>query len=75
MTNSATIGSRGRITLPKELRDKYHLRAGETATVLDSGTGILVTHSHTSLRGLLRGKVDVKGFEADLRRLRDEWSP
>ncbi len=74
MAKSATISSKGQITLPKELRDKYHLREGETATVLDAGEGILIKHGHASLRGLLRGKVDLKGFEADLRKLREEWS-
>ncbi len=74
MAKSATISSKGQITLPKELRDKYHLREGETATVLDAGEGILIKHGRASLRGLLRGKVDLKGFEADLRRLREEWS-
>lgn len=74
MAKSATISSKGQITLPKELRDKYHLQEGETATVLDAGEGILIKHGRASLRGLLKGKVDQKGFEEDLRRLRAEWS-
>lgn len=60
--------------MPKELRDKYHLKEGEAALILDAGEGILVKHGRASLRGLLRGKIDVEGFEEDLRKLRKEWS-
>lgn len=75
MAKSATISSKGQITLPKELRDKYHLKEGETALVLDAGEGILIKHGRSSLRGILKGKVDTKGFEKDLRKLRREWRP
>ncbi len=74
MAKSATISSKGQITLPKELREKYHLQEGETATVLDAGEGIRIKHGRASLRGLLKGKIDVKGFEDDLRKLREEWT-
>lgn len=74
MAKAATISSKGQITLPKELRDKYHLVEGETALLLDTGEGILVKHGRASLRGLLKGKLDSQGFEADLRKLRKEWS-
>ncbi len=74
MAKAATISSKGQITLPKELREKYHLKEGETAVVLDAGEGILIKHGRSSLRGLLKGKIDSKGFEADLRKLRKEWS-
>lgn len=74
MAKSATISSKGQITLPKELRDKYHLKEGETAMVLDAGEGILIKHGRASLRGLLKGKIDLRGFEDDLRKLREEWT-
>jgi len=73
MTKTATIGSRGQITLPKELRDKYHLGEAETAVILDRGDGILVRHGRSALRGLLQGKIDSAGFEKDLRKIRKEW--
>jgi AbrB family looped-hinge helix DNA binding protein len=73
VAKSATISSKGQITLPKVLRDKYHLGEGETALVLDAGEGILIKHGRTGLRGLLKGKVDPKAFEEDLRKLRKEW--
>lgn len=74
MAKSATISSKGQITLPKELREKYHLREGETAVVVDGGEGILIKHGRASLRGLLKGKIDSKGFEEDLKKLRKEWT-
>src|SRR2546429_6738241 len=73
MAKSATISSKGQITLPKELRNKYHLTEGESAVVLDAGEGILIKHARSSLRGLLKGKIDIKGFEEDLKKLRKEW--
>ncbi len=74
MAKSSTISSKGQITLPKDLREKYHLKEGETAVVLDAGEGILIKHARASLRGLLKGKVDLRGFEEDLRKLREEWT-
>ena len=74
MAKSATISSKGQITLPKELREKYHLKEGEEALILDSGDGILLKHGRTSLRGILKGKIDSKDFEEDLRKLRKEWN-
>ncbi len=74
MAKTVTISSKGQVTLPKDLREKYHLKEGETAMILDGGEGILIKHGRASLRGLLKGKIDVEGFEQDLRRLRKEWS-
>ena len=74
MAKSVTISSKGQITLPKDLREKYHLSEGQTAIVLDAGEGILVKHGRATLRGVLKGKIDLEGFEQDLRKLRREWS-
>ena len=74
MAKVATISSKGQITLPKRLREKYHLKEGEEALMLDAGDGILLKHGRTNLRGILKGKIDSKGFEEDLRKLRREWS-
>ncbi len=73
MAKSVTISSKGQITLPKELREKYHLKEGETAVLLDAGEGILIKHGRSSLRGLLKGKIDSEEFEAAIRKLRKEW--
>jgi AbrB family looped-hinge helix DNA binding protein len=73
MVKKAKISSKGQITLPKDLRDKYHLSCGETVIVSDSGEGIIIRHGNGTLRGILKGKVDIKGFEKDIRGLREEW--
>lgn len=71
---TATIGSKGQITLPKALREKYHLTEGEKATILPAREGILIKHRELSLRGMLAGKVMTDRFEKDLRNLRREWT-
>jgi AbrB family looped-hinge helix DNA binding protein len=73
MAHSGTVSSKGQITLPKELRDRYHLHPGERILILDSSDGVLLKHGKTSLRGTLKGKLDSVEFEKDLRRLRREW--
>ena len=67
-----TISSKGQITLPKDLRDKYHMRCGERVIVSDSGEGIIIRHEKVTLRGILKGKVDTEGFEQDIKDLRKE---
>jgi AbrB family looped-hinge helix DNA binding protein len=74
VAKTATISSKGQITLPKELREKYHLMGGEKALILDTGEGILVKHIRPGLRGLLKGRIDSRGFEEDLREIRREWT-
>ena len=74
MAKGVTISSKGQITLPKELREKYHLKEGEEALIVDAGDGILLKHGRTSPRGILEGKIDSKGFEEDLKKLRKEWT-
>ena len=74
MVKKVKISSKGQITLPKDLRDKYHLSCGETVIVSDSGEGIIIRHGNGTLRGILKGKVDIKGFEKDIRGLREEWN-
>lgn len=71
---TVTISSKGQITLPKALREKYHLTEGEEAIVLPARDGILVKHKKLSLRGILAGKIDTEGFEKDLKKLRREWT-
>lgn len=73
MAKTVTVSSKGQITLPKDLREKHHLKEGEPVLILDSEEGVVVRHARKSLRGLLKGKIDGKGFERDLKRLRREW--
>jgi AbrB family looped-hinge helix DNA binding protein len=74
MVRAVTIGSKGQITLPKEIRDRHHLHAGERVILLESEEGVLLKHGKTRLRGSLAGKIDAGGFERDLRRLRRQRS-
>ncbi len=73
MATTATVSSKGQITLPKSLREKHNLREGETVLVLETRDGVLIRHGRKSLRGLLRGRIDTAGLEASVRALRREW--
>ena len=73
MARTVTVSSKGQITLPEELRRKYHLREGEKALVSDAGEGVLIKHGRSTLRGLLKGRVDTSRIEKDIRRLRKQW--
>lgn len=74
MAHSATVSSKGQITLPKPLRDRHHLKEGEVVLILDSDEGIFIRHGRSALRGMLRDRIDSEGFERDLKRLRKEWT-
>lgn len=74
MAHSVTISSKGQVTLPKELRNRHHLREGETALILDLPEGVLIRHGRSSLRGVLKGGFDMKSFEDEVRKLRREWT-
>jgi len=67
------IGPKGQVTIPKELREKYHLLEGEDVVVVPSAEGVLVKHPTTSLRGRLKGKINTQGLEDELKRLRKQW--
>jgi AbrB family looped-hinge helix DNA binding protein len=73
VAHSSTVSSKGQITLPKSLRDRHHLKSGESVLVLDSEEGILIRHGRSNLRGMLGDGIDLEGFERDLKKLRREW--
>ncbi len=73
MATTATVSSKGQITLPKSLREKHHLREGETVLVLETRDGVLIRHGRKSLRGILRGRIDTARLEKSVRDLRKEW--
>ncbi|MCL4341070.1 MAG: AbrB/MazE/SpoVT family DNA-binding domain-containing protein [Candidatus Thermoplasmatota archaeon] len=73
MVKKVTISSKGQITLPEDLRDKYHMSYGESVIVADSGEGIIIRHGNGTLRGMLKGNLDTEGFEKDIEGLRKEW--
>lgn len=76
MATSVTISSKGQITLPKELRERHHLREGEEALVVDTEAGILIRpRPRNSLYGLLKGRIESENLEGSIRRLRRETRP
>lgn len=46
---------------------------GEEVLMLPMDEGILIKHKKVPLRGMLAGKIDIKGFEKELKNLRKEW--
>lgn len=73
MVSKSTIGPKGQITIPKELRERYHMLEGEEVVLVPIDEGVIVRHPSSSLRGRLRGKIDLKGFEKDLQEIRKQW--
>ena len=67
------IGPKGQVTIPKELREKYHLLEGEDVVVMPSAEGVLIKHPTTSLRGRLKGRINTEGLEDELKRIREQW--
>ncbi|MDG6970287.1 MAG: AbrB/MazE/SpoVT family DNA-binding domain-containing protein [Nitrososphaerota archaeon] len=74
MAKRSVVGPKGQITLPKDLREQYHLLEGEEVVLVEEREGILVRHPQGSLRGRFRGKLDLEGVEEDLRGIRAEWT-
>jgi AbrB family looped-hinge helix DNA binding protein len=72
--HSATVSSKGQITLPKEFREGYHLKEGEEIMMLPTDEGILIKHKKIPLRGMFAGKIDDNGFEKDIKSMRKEWT-
>jgi bifunctional DNA-binding transcriptional regulator/antitoxin component of YhaV-PrlF toxin-antitoxin module len=74
MAHAVIIRSKGRVTLPKSLRERHHLVEGDVALTLDSSEGILIRHGRPTLRGMLRGRLEVATLEKDLAKLRRYWT-
>jgi AbrB family looped-hinge helix DNA binding protein len=73
MTNKSIVGPKGQITIPKELREKYHLHEGEEVVLVGEEEGVMVKHPPSSLRGRLRGRIELAGIEEDVKKLRLKW--
>jgi AbrB family looped-hinge helix DNA binding protein len=74
MPQKSVVGPKGQITIPKELRERYHLLQGEEVVLVAQRDGVLLKHGGAPLRGWLRGKLDTDGLEDDVRKLRQEWT-
>jgi AbrB family looped-hinge helix DNA binding protein len=61
----AEINDRGRLTIPKALRDEMHLKAGETFRVIRDGTEIRLVRQLPELETLSSGKSKDEWADAD----------
>lgn len=54
---TATLSSKGQITIPKVIREKYHLEPGDKVEFLEDDQGVVtiwpVTQSVTKLKGMV----------------------
>lgn len=54
---TTTISSKGQVTIPKAIRDKYHLESGDKIEFLEDTQGVVtiwpVTQSITKLKGMI----------------------
>jgi AbrB family looped-hinge helix DNA binding protein len=73
MVVRTTVGPKGQVTIPKDLREKFHLLEGENVMVLESEDGVLIKHPPSSLRGRLKGKISTQTFEEEIRQIRKQW--
>ena len=68
--------SKGQVTIPKDLRDRFGLKEGEEVLMIPANEGIFLKHrlnSMRSLRGLLREEVDLKKASTFMGKVRREW--
>jgi AbrB family looped-hinge helix DNA binding protein len=57
--SSATVTSKGQITIPKAVRTALSLRAGDTVDFVESERGVLlipINRDLKALRGILKGR-------------------
>lgn len=73
LVSKSVVGPKGQITIPKEMREKYHMHEGEEVVLVPSDEGVIVRHPSSTLRGKLKGKIDLKGFERDVQEIRKQW--
>jgi AbrB family looped-hinge helix DNA binding protein len=73
MPNRSIVGPKGQITIPKSLRERYHLLEGEEVVLVERAEGVLVRHPPSALRGRLRGQLDTDGLEKDIEKVRKQW--
>jgi len=72
----ATITSKGQLTLPKELRKKFHLEKGKKVILVPVEEGIVLKHGLNQLRrlrGILRQEIDVQKASRFIKSTRKEW--
>ena len=76
MTYESKVTSKGQITIPKELREKYNIKVGDRVVLIPEEDGILIKHRVSplaSLRGLFRKEIDLKKADSFIKELRRKW--
>ncbi|MDA4123544.1 MAG: AbrB/MazE/SpoVT family DNA-binding domain-containing protein [Thaumarchaeota archaeon] len=72
-----SVTSKGQITIPKEVRDKLHLKSGDKVLFsIEDGEAKIRKVEHEKLSALLKrqGAWEGEGSVEFQRRLREEWS-
>jgi antitoxin PrlF len=76
LSYQATITSKGQLTLPKDLRKRFHLEEGEKVVLIPTEEGIMLKHQLNplrELRGILRREIDVQKASRFITEARKEW--
>lgn len=76
MSYQAKITSKGQISIPKELRERFQLRVGEEVLLVPQDEGIILKpglNPMRRLRGVLREELDVNKASEFIRKTRREW--
>lgn len=70
------VTSKGQITIPKELREQFHILEGETAVMIPLPEGIMIKHELNpmrKLRGIMRHEIDLEKASQFIQKMRREW--
>lgn len=76
MPYQAKITSKGQISIPKELRERFRLREGEEVLLIPGDEVIILKpglNPMRRLRGVLREELDMNKASEFIRRMRREW--
>jgi len=71
---TSRVSSKGQLTLPKGLREAYHVQEGELVVLVPVKEGILLKHTgDIGLSGLWRGLCTPEEAESWIEELRAQW--
>lgn len=73
---TSKLSTKGQITIPKKIRDKLHLSAGDEVIVYLKEDEIIIKPKTTHLgmlRGLLSEEIDLKKAEEFINSERKKW--
>ena len=76
ITDTVKVTSKGQITIPKEIREKYNFHEGIRLVLTPTEHGVLLRYATNPLRqlkGLMRREIDLDRAEKFIHNLRKEW--